>query len=188
VPEMASFGHLNKRLHVDIWIEKDHYILAIELKYKTRALQVRVGNELYALRSQTAQDLSRYDFIKDIGRVENFVTDRAPRASGYVILVTNDPSYWRRPRSYNTADARFRLHEGNTLRGDLGWGPARLKAQSAGGKIRSSSEDPTPCGGRTIRAWLRALTVGFATSSWRSRTELPSRLLIHLSQEHTGMQ
>jgi hypothetical protein len=43
--------------------------------------------------AKTAQDLGRYDFIKDIGRVENIVTDRAPRASGYVILLTNDPSY-----------------------------------------------------------------------------------------------
>jgi hypothetical protein len=119
----VEVSRLNKRLHVDLWIEQDGDILAIELKYKTRALQVRVGHEQYALRSQTAQDLGRYDFIKDIGRVENIVTDRAPRASGYAILVTNDPSYWTHPRSDNTADARFRLHEGNTLRGDLGWGP-----------------------------------------------------------------
>jgi hypothetical protein len=83
---------------------------------------VLVENEQYALRSQTAQDLGRYDFIKDIGRVENIVTDRAPRASGYVILLTNDPSYWTQSRNDNTADVRFRLHEGNTLHGGLGWG------------------------------------------------------------------
>ena len=128
----VEVSHLNKRLHVDIWIEQDDYILAIELKYKTRAQQVRVGNELYAVRSQTAQDLGRYDFIKDIGRVENIVTDRAPRASGYAILVTNDPSYWTHPRSDNTADARFRLHEGNTLRGDLGWGTGASEGTKRG--------------------------------------------------------
>jgi hypothetical protein len=74
------------------------------------------------LRSQTAQDLGRYDFIKDIGRVESVVADRASRASGYTILLTNDPSYWMRPRNASTADARFRLHEGNTLHGSLEWG------------------------------------------------------------------
>jgi len=118
----VEVSHLNKRLHVDIWIVQVDHVLAIELKYKTRALQVLIGNEQYALRSQTAQDLGRYDFIKDIGRVESIVTDRAPRTSGYAILLTNDPSYWTHPRSDNTADARFRLHEGNNLRGDLGWG------------------------------------------------------------------
>jgi hypothetical protein len=128
----VEVSHLNKRLYVDIWIEQDDYILAIELKYKTRALLVRVGNEQYALRSQTAQDLGRYDFIKDIGRVENIVTDRAPRASGYAILVTNDPAYWTHPRSDNTADARFRLHEGNTLRGDLGWGTGASEGTKRG--------------------------------------------------------
>lgn len=89
-------------------------------------------NEQYALRSQTAQDLGRYDFIKDIGRVENIVTDRAPRASGYVILLTNDPSYWMHPRSDNTADARFRLHGENILRGDLGWGTAASEGTKRG--------------------------------------------------------
>ena len=117
----VEVSHLNKRRYVDIWTEQDDHVLAIELKYKTRALQVLIGNEQYALRSQTAQDLGRYDFIKYIGRVENIVTDRAPRASGYAILLTNDPSYWTHPRSDNTAEARFRLHEGNILRGDLGW-------------------------------------------------------------------
>jgi hypothetical protein len=183
----VEVSHPNRRLHVDIWIEQDGHVLAIELKYKTRALQVLIEDEQYALRSQTAQDLGRYDFIKDIGRVENIVADRVPRASGYAILLTNDPSYWTHPRRDNTADARFRLHEGNALRGDLGWGgPAHRRVRSAGGKTCSSSRDPTPCGGRTIRARLGAITVGFATSSWRSRVELPRRFLTHLLQEHIG--
>jgi hypothetical protein len=118
----VEVSHLNKRLHVDIWIEQDSYVIAIELKYKTSALRAHIGSEHFALRSQSAQDLGRYDFIKDIGRVENIVTDRAPRASGYVILLTNDPSYWTQSRNDNTADVRFRLHEGNTLHGGLGWG------------------------------------------------------------------
>jgi hypothetical protein len=128
----VEVSHVNKRLHVDIWIVQDDHVLAIELKYKTRALQVLIGNEQYALRSQTAQDLGRYDFTKDIGRVENIVTNRAPRASGYAILLTNDPSSWTHPRSDSTADARFRLHEGNTLRGDLGWGPGASEGTKRG--------------------------------------------------------
>jgi uncharacterized protein (DUF849 family) len=100
--------------------------------YKTRALQVLEGSEQYALRSQIARDLGRYDFIKDIGRVESIVADRAPRARGYAILLTNDPSYWKHPRSDNTADARFRLHEGNILRGSLGWGSGASEGTKRG--------------------------------------------------------
>ena len=40
----VEVSHLNKLLHVDIWIEQDGDVIALELKYKTRALQVRVGN------------------------------------------------------------------------------------------------------------------------------------------------
>ena len=117
-------SHLNKLLHVDVWIEQDGDILAIELKYKTRALQVLVGNEQYALRSQSAQDIGRYDFIKDVERVENIVADRAPHAAGYAILLTNDPSYWTQSLNDNTVDVKFRLHEGAGLHGTLEWGLA----------------------------------------------------------------
>jgi len=128
----VEVSHLTKRLHVDIWIEQDDHILAIELKYKTRALQVLAGNEQYALRSQSAQDLGRYDFIKDIGRVESIVADRAPHASGYAILLTNDPSYWMQPRNLDTADAGFRLHEGKSLHGSLEWGPSASEGTRRG--------------------------------------------------------
>lgn len=123
---------LTKPLHVDIWIEQDGDVLAIELKYKTRALQVLVGNEQYALRSQSAQDIGRYDFIKDIERVENIVADHAPYATGYVILLTNDPSYWTQPRNDDTVDARFRLHEGSNLHSSLEWGPGASEGTKRG--------------------------------------------------------
>ncbi len=44
--------------------------LAIELKYKTRHLLGIVGGEIYDLGDQAAQDLGRYDFFKDIERLE----------------------------------------------------------------------------------------------------------------------
>jgi hypothetical protein len=128
----VKVSHLNKRLHVDLWIEQDDDVLAIELKYKTRALQALVGTEQYALRSQSAQDLGRYDFIKDIGRVENIVTDRAPHASGYAILLTNDPSYWTQSRNDSTYYVNFRLHDGSTLHGSLEWAPGASEGTKRG--------------------------------------------------------
>lgn len=108
------------------------HVIAIELKYKTRALRAHIGSEHFALRSQSAQDLGRYDFIKDIGRVENVVADRAPRASGYAILLTNDPSYWTQSRNDNTYDVNFRLHEGSTLQGSLEWAPGASEGTRRG--------------------------------------------------------
>lgn len=112
---------VDKPLHVDVWIECDGAILAIELKYKTRALSTLECGEKFALQNHSAQDLGRYDFIKDVWRVETIVASSA-RATGYAILLTNDPSYWARARNDSTVDADFRLHEGRELCGALDWG------------------------------------------------------------------
>lgn len=182
----VEVSHFHKRMYVDIWIEQDGDILAIELKYKTRALQVLIENEQYALRSQTAQDLGRYDFIKDIKRVENIVIDRAPRASGYAILLTNDPSYWTKSRNENTADVRFRLHEGSTLHGGLGWGPGasagttrgREELLQLGGAYALRWNDYSRLGGGSYGK-LRYLVVEV---TGEASTSVPH----HPSQERTG--
>ena len=118
------------RVTLTIWEREDPYRF-VEVRGEVVGITLE-GSEQYALRSQIARDLGRYDFIKDIGRVESSVADRAPRARGYAILLTNDPSYWKHPRSDNTADARFRLHEGNILRGSLGWGSGASEGTKRG--------------------------------------------------------
>ena len=75
-----------------------------------------------ALRNQSAQDIGRYDFIKDNERVEYIVAERAPNATGYAILLTNYHFYWTQSLSDDTADVKFRLHEGGKLYGALEWG------------------------------------------------------------------
>ena len=43
----------------------------LELKYKTRRLSTSIAGEEFVLRQQGAQDLGRYDFLKDIiGAIE----------------------------------------------------------------------------------------------------------------------
>lgn len=112
--------HNNKLLHVDIWIVHENWVIAIELKYKTRKLATHVGDEQFMLLNQSAQDLGRYDFIKDIQRLENLTAGRTG-AVGYATLLTNDSSYWSVPRDNRSVDAAFRLHENRTLHGVLGW-------------------------------------------------------------------
>ncbi len=107
----------NRRL--DIWLPQKG--VAIELKYCTRGLRSNHHEEDFALRDQSAQDTRRYDFLNDVQRLENAWTDREDCKSGLAIFLTNDPTYWQPSKRDNTQDAEFRLHEGRTIRGGLGW-------------------------------------------------------------------
>jgi len=116
--------------HLDIWIASSDFKIAIELKYKTRGLKALVNREFYSLKDQSAQDIGRYDFLKDVMRLEQLIKKNNDW-TGFAILLTNDSSYWKIPNNFNTIDANFRLHEGKTILGNLSWG-----AGAASGTIR----------------------------------------------------
>ncbi|MEM2111510.1 MAG: hypothetical protein QXX08_06495 [Candidatus Bathyarchaeia archaeon] len=107
--------------YIDIWVAYQDTVLAIELKYKTRGLSVHVGSERYRLKDQSAHDIGRYDFVKDIQRLEQVAT-AYQSVIGYAILLTNDSAYWTTPANQNTVDASFMLHNGRVLEGVLSWG------------------------------------------------------------------
>lgn len=111
------------RVHLDLLVIGTGYELAIEVKYKTRLASISHSGELYSLRNQSAQDIGRHDFIKDICRLEKYIEDR-PNAKGYAVLLTNDKSYWSVSRRSDTVDAQFRLHEKRVLTGSVTWGSA----------------------------------------------------------------
>lgn len=111
----------NQYLHIDLWIQNQEDILAVELKYKTRSLSVQIDNEQYRLKNQSAQDIGRHDFIKDIQRLEH-VAGMQRNIIGYAVLLTNDSAYWAKPAYHNTVDANFRIHDGRVLAGVLDWG------------------------------------------------------------------
>ncbi len=113
---------LAETIYLDIWMRMADERIAFELKYSTRKLQCVVAGEEFALKDQSAQDMRRYDFIKDIARLEQVVVSRS-HTRGYALLLTNDSSFWNRSLSNATVDAAFRLHEGATLTGSLLWAP-----------------------------------------------------------------
>lgn len=96
--------------------------MAIEFKYKTGFWEGTCNSEEYALKSQGASDIGCYDIVKDITRVERFI-DAQDGWSGYVILLTNDSTYWK-PRNHGrpTNAEAFRVSEGMTLSGTRQWG------------------------------------------------------------------
>ena len=101
----------DKRMYLDIWLSIPR--IAIELKFATRKLECKRKGEHFFLRDQSAQDVKRYDFLKDIQRLEQVVMDGNADA-GFAILLTNDHLYWQEP-TRNTTDAYFRLHEDRTV-------------------------------------------------------------------------
>ena len=106
-------------MYLDIWIPKKG--IAVELKYCTQKLQVEYCRERFALRDQSAGPLRRYDFLKDIARLERVVkNEERPASVGFAVFLTNDPSYWQCPQR-ETVDAAFRTHEGREISGKLAW-------------------------------------------------------------------
>ena len=104
---------LQEEVYLDIWIPNQQ--MAIELKYKKKKLIALYPNEVFTLKEQGAQDNGRYDFLKDIERVES-----AKR--GFAVILTNEPSYWKEDsvrQSSNHYD--FRIHEGRELSGEIKW-------------------------------------------------------------------
>jgi hypothetical protein len=108
-------------IRLDVLVDHAGERTAIELKYLSARFQGTVNGETFDLPNQAAQDISRHDFVKDVSRVERFVADGIADV-GWAVALTNDGSYWRTGWKLDPVDAAFRINEGRTLEGSLGWG------------------------------------------------------------------
>lgn len=121
-----------KREYIDLWLPIRK--VAVELKYLTQELDFDHKCERFALRDQGAQDTRRYDFLKDIQRLEQLsASKRTDVQAGLAILLTNDHLYWDPPKR-ETNDAEFRLHCGRTIAGRLKWSPKASPGTTKGRK------------------------------------------------------
>ena len=121
----------HQRRFLDIWLPVEG--IAIELKYKTRGLELEQDDEPFVLRNQSAQDQGRYDFLLDIQRLELMRSNLEQCKAAYAVLLTNDSSYWKVPTHRDTVDADFRVHEGRAVSGALAWA-ARASSGTVGGR------------------------------------------------------
>ncbi len=119
----------HQRRFLDIWLPLEG--IAIELKYKTRGLELEQDDEPFVLRNQSAQDQGRYDFLLDIQRLELMRSNLEQCKAAYAVLLTNDSSYWKVPTQRDTVDADFRVHEGRAVSGALAW-----TARASSGTVR----------------------------------------------------
>jgi hypothetical protein len=96
-------------------------VTAIELKYKTSRLNVRIGDEEFRLQNQGAEPPNRYLVVGDLVRVEQLIS-AGKAIDGFVVFLTNNSRYWN-PALELRGDisAAFRIHEGRQLAGTLAW-------------------------------------------------------------------
>lgn len=112
----------NNELRIDVLIRKGDEYLPIELKYKTKSVKKRIprfgeqiSSEVEVMKNQGAQDLGKYDFWKDVRRIEIVKNRFKGIKNGLVIFMTNDPSYLRSGR--NTSNHfNFSMVEGTHKR------------------------------------------------------------------------
>ncbi len=104
-----------KDWHLDIWLSIPR--IAIELKYRTKELELEHEGEHFSLRNHRAQPQGRYEFLEDLQRLEQVITDKKAK-SGFAVLLTNDQDLWDSARGWKTTiDAAFRLHEDRKVTG-----------------------------------------------------------------------
>ena len=109
-------------MRVDILVLMDDRWIPIELKYKTKAYWKVIDGELFSLKNHAAQDLGRYDYLRDLQRLE-YLKENAPLfEEGYTVFLTNDQSYTKNPRDPDCAYKEFALGDGATKTGVMRWG------------------------------------------------------------------
>ena len=108
----------------DFIIHKDNdtEIVAIETKYKTKKINIKVFGEEFDLKEHSTPNDNRYYFVKDIWRIESFLKEH-PKGYGFAIFLTNDASYWNKEsqRADHPDDEDFRIYESRVIEGQLKW-------------------------------------------------------------------
>lgn len=152
--EMKVHG-VGTKVYLDILADIDGYKYAIELKYKTKQFHYMLQEEEFSLITQGAQDVGRYDVLKDLVRLEKMVTEGVVD-EGLLIFLTNDSSYYSINENVDAIDRKFRIHEGKEIHGTLSWGE-----QTGKGTMKGREE---------------ALSLkGNYTMNWHSYSHFPSR-------------
>lgn len=143
---------VDARIRLDIVVLEGDNMYPIELKYPTKKFDEVVGGERIRLKDQAAHDITRYDFLKDIKRMEAIVACKSYSIpAAYAILLTNAPTYWTLPRMdrkmKTPIDAEFRIHEGVHLSGTRQW------HANAGAGTTAEREAPIELRGEYIVHW-----------------------------------
>lgn len=114
-------------LYLDIVIRKGDNYCPIELKYKTKEIDLEIScfdekikNKVKVLKNQGAQNLGKYDFWKDIRRIELVYNRFEKVKGGLVIFLTNDKNYKKESRK-DAYCSQFDMTDGVTHNREKHW-------------------------------------------------------------------
>lgn len=82
---------------IDILVIINNGWIPIELKYKKKKFEKTIKDEYFYLRNDGAQDQGRYNYLRDIERIEKISKGVPEFIEGYTLLITNDLSYTKAP-------------------------------------------------------------------------------------------
>lgn len=119
VPLSELRGYIwNNELRMDVMVRKGKEFLPIELKYKTKSMYKRlfrfgesISTEVEVMKNQGAQDIGKYDFWKDVRRIEIVRNRFESINNGLAVFVTNDPVYLQSGRETSN-HIKFSMTEG----------------------------------------------------------------------------
>lgn len=137
----------DKTYHIDILVILEGRHFPIELKYKTLKKSIQVDDEEFHLKNHGAQDIGKYDLIKDIVRIENILASDDQFTTGFAIMLSNDPSYWNESTRKDTCCAAFNISDGKVVRGTLTW------AEHTGVGTMKNREEPLELTGSYSINW-----------------------------------
>ena len=114
----------DSNMRIDLVVRKDKEYIPVELKYVTKKVvrdYERFGiiiRGMEVLKNQAAQDIRRYDFWKDVRRIE-LVKNIFPTVNnGLAVFLTNDPSYTKDPKT-NSACYPFSMSGNRNIGGGI---------------------------------------------------------------------
>lgn len=101
-------------MHIDILVMYKELIIGIELKYSTKKVAIDHNKEKFTLAEHGAQGQRRFEFYKDINRLEVLKNEKLITA-GHVILLTNDISYRNAPRANSKTNRVFNIADNHNI-------------------------------------------------------------------------
>ena len=131
---------------IDIFVERPERV-AFALRYRMRPFRYEIKGQRYALKANVATYFARYDFWRDVERIET-VVGHGTASRGCVLFLTNAPQYLSISKRKDANDAAFRMHEGRAVSaGSLKWSPG-----TAAGSMKGL-EKPIYLSGRYTLHW-----------------------------------
>lgn len=100
--------------YIDLVFVLNNYSYYIEFKYQTSRCLTSYSRFCIDLKDQGAQDLLRYDYLKDIHRLQDIYNNNPVFFGGAcAIVLTNDRLLYKEPTKYDSKvlDYNFRIHD-----------------------------------------------------------------------------